>query len=158
MKFLTSNNNNSSAFWMFDILWIIKAHSDDTENTFSMIEQTMPFNSGPPPHYHRDMDEMFYVLEGELTIWINGDITKLISGSFARIPKGTTHYFKITSKQPCRALNMYSPGGFEKGVIRNATKATSLTLPPKGLLYQGSKDENDMHVAVPIQPVDLINI
>lgn len=131
MKYFNADNQNSPAFWMFDILWVIKVHSDQTENSFSLIEQTMPYDSGPPPHYHPYMDEMFYIIEGELTIWIDDKITTLTNGSFAMIPKGTTHYFKITSKDPCKALNMYSPGGFEKGIIRNATKATSLTLPPK---------------------------
>ncbi len=155
-KAFITDTSSAPAYWMFDILWIIKAHSDQTNTNFSLIEQKMPFDSGPPPHYHPDMDEMFYVLEGEMTIWIDGEISKLAVGSFARIPKGTPHYFKVTSHEPCRALNMYTPGGFEKGIIRNAQVATDLTLPPKGLVYQGSKDANDMHKAVHIEPVDLL--
>ena len=147
---------DSSAYWMFDILWVIKAQAEQTDNKFSMIEQTMPYNSGPPPHYHEDMDEMFYILDGELTLWLDGQIIKLTRGSFARILKGTTHYFKITSKEPCKALNMYTPGGFEKGIIRNATKAKTLTLPPAGLEYQGNKDKDDMHISVDIEPVNLL--
>ena len=146
----------SSAYWMLDILWVIKAQAADTDNTFSMIEQTMPYGSGPPPHNHPDMDEMFYILEGELTLWLDGQILKLEKGSFARVPKGITHYFKINSEQPCKALNMYTPGGFEKGIIRNAKKAEALTLPPKGLAYHGSMDKNDLHTAVDIEPVNLL--
>lgn len=151
-----NDQNDLSAYWMFDILWVIKAHAQQTGNTFSIIEQTMPYNSGPPPHYHKDMDEMFYILKGELMLWLDGEIIKLTEGSFARIPKGTTHYFKITSKEPCKALNMYSPGGFEEGIIRNATKATTLTLPPYGLEYHGSRDKDDMHTSVDILPIDLL--
>ena len=146
----------ASAYWMLDILWVVKAYAADTNNTFSMIEQTMPYGSGPPPHYHQDMDEMFYILEGELTLWLDGKILKMGKGAYARVPKGMTHYFKITSTEPCKALNMYTPGGFEEGVIRNATKAEALTLPPKGLAYHGSTDKNDMHTAVDIQPVNLL--
>lgn len=149
------DQSDPSAYWMFDILWVIKAHAEQTDNKFSMIEQTMPYGSGPPPHLHPDMDEMFYILEGELTMWLDGKIEKLVKGSFARIPKGTAHYFKITSKQPCKALNMYTPGGFEKGIMRNATKAKTLTLPPKDLIYEGSKDKDDMHTSVDIQMIDL---
>lgn len=151
-----SNDENSAAYWMFDILWVIKAHAAKTDNKFSLIEQTMPFNSGPPPHYHKDMDEMFYIMDGEMTIWIEGKIHKLSAGTFAMIPKGTVHYFKITSQVPCKALNMYTPGGFEKGIIRNAQETKDLTLPPAGLPYHGSMDKDDMHVAVDIVPVDLI--
>lgn len=150
------NNENSKAYWMFDILWIIKAASEQTENSFSLIEQLMPFNSGPPPHYHKSMDEMFYILEGEMVIWIDKKIYKLNAGSFARIPKGSIHYFKITSATPCRALNMYSPGGFEKGIERNAQRTHQLTLPPTGLPYMGSTDKNDMHESVEMDMIDLI--
>ena len=151
-----NNNENSPAYWMFDILWVIKAQSFQTDNNFSLIEQTMPFNSGPPPHYHNDMDEMFYIMEGEMTIWIEGEIYKLSAGTFAMIPKGTVHYFKITSQIPCRALNMYTPGGFEKGIIRNGQETKNLSLPPAELPYHGSTDKNDMHVGVDIVPIDLI--
>ena len=51
---------------------------------------------------------------------------------------------------------MYTPGGFEKGIIRNATKAKTLTLPPAGLEYQGNKDKDDMHISVDIEPVNLL--
>jgi len=146
----------SSAYWMLDILWVIKAQAADTDNTFSLIEQTMPYGSGPPPHCHQDIDEMFYILEGELTLWLDGQILKLVKGSFARVPKGITHYFKITSKQACKALNMYTPGGFETGIIRNATKAEALTLPPKGLSYHGSMEKNELHQTVDIEPVNLL--
>lgn len=100
--------------------------------------------------------KMFYILEGELTIWLDGKIPKIGKGAYARVPKGMTHYFKITSTDPCKALNMYTPGGFEEGVIRNATKAEALTLPSKGLAYYGSTDKNDMHTAVDIQAVNLL--
>jgi mannose-6-phosphate isomerase-like protein (cupin superfamily) len=153
---LSIDQDLSSAYWMFDILWVIKAQAADTNNAFSMIEQTMPYGSGPPPHYHQDMDEMFYILEGELTLWLDGKILKLEKGAFARIPKGTPHYFKISSKQPCKALNMYTPGGFEEGIVRNATRATALTLPPENLVYEGSMDKDDMHVSVDIQPINLL--
>ncbi|WP_052483679.1 cupin domain-containing protein [Flavobacterium sp. MEB061] len=155
LPFIT-NDENPAAYWMLDILWVIKAHASQTDNNLSVIEQTMPFNSGPPPHYHSDMDEMFYIIDGEMTIWIEGKIHKLTAGSFAMVPRETVHYFKITSQIPCKALNMYTPGGFEKGIIRNAQETKILTLPPKGLPYKGSTDKNDMHVAVDIAPVDLI--
>ena len=73
----------ASAYWMLDILWVVKAYATDTNNTFSMIEQTMPYGSGPPPHYHQDMDEMFYILEGELTIWLDGKIPKIGKSAYA---------------------------------------------------------------------------
>jgi hypothetical protein len=75
----------------------------------------------------------------------------LVKDSFDKIPLGTTHYFKITSKEPCKALNVYAPRGFEKSIICNVKKAKTLTLPPEDLVYQGSRDKSDMHISVNIQ-------
>jgi len=152
------NDENSAAYWMFDILWVIKAHAAQTNGAFSLIEQEMPFNSGPPPHCHKEMDEIFYILEGEMILWAGGEIHKLTAGTLAMIPRETPHYFKISSTKPCRALNMYTPGGFETGIVRNAQKAGGLYLPPDGLPYLGSTDKNDMHTALDIIPLDLIQL
>lgn len=152
--FLTTNEN-APAYWMFDILWVIKATGKQTGGQLTMIEQTMPYGSGPLPHMHPDMEEMFYVIEGELTIWINGEISVFKEGTFGLIPRRAVHYFKITSKENCRALNIYTPSGFEEGIMRNAQKAERLTLPPKGL---GVKSQDDMHVSIDIEPVDLMRI
>lgn len=153
-QFVT-NDKTAPAYWMLDILWVIKASGEQTNHQFSLVEQTMPYSSVPPPHFHADMDEMFYVIEGEITIWINGKISKFTPGTFGFIPRKTVHYFKITSKENCRALNMYTPAGFEEGIIRNGKKAESLTLPPKGEKFSAM---DEMHQSVDIKMVDLLKV
>lgn len=151
----TTNDNNAPAYWMFDILWMIKASGAQTGNAFSMIEQTMPYGSGPPPHFHPDMEEMFYVIEGEITIWIDGRVSRLSPGTFGFIPRKAVHYFKVTSNENCRALNMYTPSGFEEGIVRNAERAETLSIPPKGLKFNG---KDDMHISVNIEMIDLLKL
>ena len=62
------DDNNSRAYWNVDILWVVKATGLQTNGVLSMIAQTMPYYSGPPPHLHTGMEEMFYFLEGEMTV------------------------------------------------------------------------------------------
>ena len=50
-----------------------------------------PFASGPPKHIHDDFDETFEIENGELTVWVGGEIKKLRPGQVLRIPKGTPH-------------------------------------------------------------------
>ena len=46
-----------------------KAVSEDTGGSFAFFEYTAPPGfGGPPPHIHRRMIEVFYILEGELTL------------------------------------------------------------------------------------------
>lgn len=50
-----------------------------------------PFAPGPPKHIHDDFDETFEIANGELTIWVDGDIVRLRPGDKLHIPSGTPH-------------------------------------------------------------------
>jgi mannose-6-phosphate isomerase-like protein (cupin superfamily) len=50
-----------------------------------------PFAPGPPAHIHTGFDETFEVSNGELSLWINGEVKKLRPGQSITIPKGTAH-------------------------------------------------------------------
>ena len=51
-------------------LMTVKATSDDTDGSFTLLEAAEPANFGPPMHIHRDAAEAFYVLEGEYVIFV----------------------------------------------------------------------------------------
>jgi mannose-6-phosphate isomerase-like protein (cupin superfamily) len=68
----------------------IKADSTDTVGPYSVFEDTLaPWQSGPPLHLHSDEDEAFYVLEGTLTVKLDGEQREVTAGSFVWIPRGT---------------------------------------------------------------------
>lgn len=50
-----------------------------------------PYAAGPPKHIHTGFDETFQIDNGELTVWVNGDIRKIQPGEVLHIPKGTPH-------------------------------------------------------------------
>jgi mannose-6-phosphate isomerase-like protein (cupin superfamily) len=50
-----------------------------------------PFAPGPPKHIHNGFDEIFEIENGELTIWVDGEVKKLHPGEKLMIPKGTAH-------------------------------------------------------------------
>ena len=58
---------------------------------------------GPPLHRHRELHDMFYVLEGSLFLTVGDETLELESGSFACVPPGTPHTFANTSNQPVRS-------------------------------------------------------
>jgi quercetin dioxygenase-like cupin family protein len=94
---------------------VIKAGSEDTDGTFFLSESEIaPGFPGPPPHTHETLHDMFYVLEGELTVLL-GDETQIAApGTFVCVPPGVVHTFSNASDAPVRFLNFNTPGGFER--------------------------------------------
>ncbi|SFT24955.1 hypothetical protein SAMN04487890_12266 [Mucilaginibacter polytrichastri] len=43
------------------VLWVIKANSGQTDDTFSLIELTMLSGLGRPPHLHQGVEEIFCI-------------------------------------------------------------------------------------------------
>ena len=56
--------------------------------------------SGSPLHVHRNEDEWFYVIEGELTIWVGGEVVVAPAGSFVWGPRDVPHTFLVTARGP----------------------------------------------------------
>lgn len=93
----------------------IKATSDDTAGAFFLSEVTVePGFPGPPPHTHEHLTDMFYVLEGTLTVRAGDETVEAPAGTFACFPPGTVHTFANRTDRPARFLNLSTPGGWER--------------------------------------------
>ena len=111
---------------------LIKATSDDTAGTFFLSETTAaPGFPGPPLHRHATLHDMFYVLEGTLTVQVDGERRELGPGSFACVPPGTAHTFSNPSANLVRFLNFNTPGGFEHYMRALGEAARSGPLTPE---------------------------
>lgn len=70
-----------------------------------------PF-TGPPAHVHDHEDEIFVVLEGEMTFEVAGARMSCGPMGTAFVPRGQQHSF-ITGADGARCLTVLTPGGFE---------------------------------------------
>lgn len=92
----------------------IKATGEDTGGSFYLGEAVLsPGFPGPPPHVHEALHDMFYVLEGTLTMVLDTEHLDLAEGSFVCVPPGTVHTFSNQSERPVRILNFNTPAGWE---------------------------------------------
>jgi quercetin dioxygenase-like cupin family protein len=62
---------------------------------FALIESLAPAGSQPPLHVHRNEGEGFYVLEGELTLWVGEDTRTLRPGEFLFAPRQVPHTIRV---------------------------------------------------------------
>jgi quercetin dioxygenase-like cupin family protein len=90
------------------------ATGDDTNGKYALWEAIVPPGGGPPPHVHSREEEGFYVLEGEITLTIDGKPLVATAGMFANMPVGTPHSFKNESSRPAKMLISVAPAGLEK--------------------------------------------
>jgi quercetin dioxygenase-like cupin family protein len=93
---------------------VIKATGEHTGGSFFLAESTLaPGFAGPPPHRHRKLHDMFYVLEGTLTLRLGDRTIEAGPGTFACAPPGVVHTFRNDSAEPVRLLNFNTPAGWE---------------------------------------------
>jgi quercetin dioxygenase-like cupin family protein len=93
---------------------LIKFHADstDTSGQFALLEMKGGPGGESPLHVHRNEDELFYVLEGQLKVLRGNEEITLGPGHSALLPRNVAHTFKIVSSH-ARFLNYITPGGFE---------------------------------------------
>ncbi len=115
--------------WFFGGLTTIKADGSDTGDRVLVTEQLVPRGGGSPLHVHHNEDEWFYVLEGELTIWVGGRTVVAGAGAFVFGPRDVPHTF-IVSSERARFLLVTEPAGFEGFVRALAVAATTPEIPP----------------------------
>ena len=94
------------------------ATGEDTGGRYALWEAIVPPGGGPPPHVHSREEEGFYVLEGEITIFIGDQRLIASAGMFANMPVGTPHSFKNESDKPARMLILVVPAGLAEDVLR----------------------------------------
>jgi mannose-6-phosphate isomerase-like protein (cupin superfamily) len=71
-----------------------------------------PDRDGADPHIHRRHTDLFYVLEGELTVRLGLEDDTVVEpkGALARVPPLVIHGFRNGSDAELRYLNFHAPG------------------------------------------------
>ena len=115
--------------WFFGGLATIKADGAATGGRVLVTEQLVPRGGGSPLHVHHNEDEWFYVLEGELTIWVGGQTVVAGAGAFVFGPRDVPHTFIVSSEQ-ARFLLVTEPAAFEGFIRALAVPADAPEIPP----------------------------
>jgi mannose-6-phosphate isomerase-like protein (cupin superfamily) len=90
---------------------VVLLEGDATDGAFAIIEGSLTAGiPGPPPHVHRDgLDEIWYVLDGELEFLVGERTVRGSRGTFAYIPGGTVHTFSNVGETTARWLGVFRP-------------------------------------------------
>lgn len=124
------NDREGNSFWVLGDLYTFKVTGKQTNGAFTVVDQIIQPQGGPPPHIHHREDEAFYVLDGKFSLLCGDKEFVFESGGFVYVPKGTLHTFKNISEQPGRLLVTITPAGLEDFFYAIGTPAVDLTNPP----------------------------
>jgi mannose-6-phosphate isomerase-like protein (cupin superfamily) len=90
------------------------AWTEETGGGFSLVEHPMPPRRlAAPLHRHSREDEYSFVIEGRMGAKLGDEVVYAEVGDFAFKPRGQWHTFWNAGDEPCRILEIISPGGFE---------------------------------------------
>ncbi len=61
------------------------------------------------PHRHSKYDLTVAIVEGQGTLWLDGEPLLMLPGDVAHIPRDVAHHFVNTGSTPATALAVFSP-------------------------------------------------
>lgn len=96
---------------------VFKADEEDTKAQFCISEWWLdPHTEGPGAHSHEHNHDIFYVLEGIVSILVDENWIEAAKGSFIYVPQNIIHDFRNNTARKAGVLNFFIPGGFERNM------------------------------------------
>jgi quercetin dioxygenase-like cupin family protein len=148
------------ALWFNGGLGVLKATGDQTDGRFAVMDLLAPKGFASPLHIHRDEDEFFTVLSGEVRVQHGEAVTEAVAGSLVYGPRNVAHAFRVDSAE-ARLLLFFGPAGVERFFREGGKPARSLGLPPadeqfldKDALTEIARRYNQEFVGPPLPPKD----
>jgi quercetin dioxygenase-like cupin family protein len=101
------------AWAMGRISAVFKADGAETQGRYSISEWWLePHTQGPGAHAHPE-DDIFYVIEGTMSLRVGERWTHASRGAFVLVPGGVVHDFENRTGERAGVLNFSVPGDFE---------------------------------------------
>lgn len=89
----------------------IRVQSSGRNDQMFFADHPVPDGYAVPLHVHRDEDELFYIVDGEITLISDNGEALAGPGTFIHLPHGAAHGFANRSGKPAHMLVVTTPGG-----------------------------------------------
>jgi uncharacterized cupin superfamily protein len=91
----------------------LRVAAGESEANVAVVEHTLPPHTlAAPLHRHSREDEISYVLEGEMTVLTDDELSTVSSGEFVVKGRDVWHTFWNDGDEPLRFLEIIAPGEF----------------------------------------------
>ena len=113
---------------------------EQTGGTISVMSECTPPGGGPPLHVHSREDEIFLVIEGRISYFVNGQWIEVGPGGAVYLPRGCAHCYRNIGDVPSRHWIITTPSGFEKFFAACAQEFTKSDQPEAARIVQIHRD------------------
>jgi quercetin dioxygenase-like cupin family protein len=110
-----------------------KVAAEQTDGRLCQLHITDRRGAAPPVHLHRDADETFYVIEGEIRFFAGQEQHELGAGGFICVPKGVPHSYLVESER-AEFLVAFAPAGVERFFAELGIEAIAGERPPPSVI------------------------
>jgi quercetin dioxygenase-like cupin family protein len=118
----------ANSTWYKGILVSQLAGTADNDGAFDLVIGKLRRGTEPPPHVHSREHEFFYLLAGEMTVYVDGEVFTVSEGECMFLPRGIPHAFLITSEE-MHNITLITPGGFFDAISRLNAPVKRMELP-----------------------------
>jgi len=132
----------------------------DDETLHSTWSRFGPHREGADLHIHRHHTDMFYVLEGELTVRLGteGETASVPAGTLARVPPLVVHGFRNASSAEMRYLNFHAPGRGFADYLRSIRDGRPITYDQHAPPADGGRPTTDAVVGGAVTVADGVEL
>jgi quercetin dioxygenase-like cupin family protein len=126
-KGVSVGTGEGRSYWFLGTLVTIKIDGSQTGGRFSLSEVLFPKDAAPPVHSH-PQDETFIIVDGSVTVWLDGEKHRCSAGSIVCAPGGVPHTFLVES-ETARVQTISTPAGIERFFTMLGEPTTEMRLP-----------------------------
>ena len=99
----------------------VKVSAAETGGAYTLIEDNLKASFALGLHRHDQHAETFYVLEGALDFYLDGDWIRAEPGTTLHVPPGLPHACRVADGVPAKMLMIMQPSGFDGFLAELAT-------------------------------------
>ena len=111
-----------------------KVSTKDTDGDLYIYESTRVKEGGPPLHYHPDIDEWWYILQGEFMIKVEDETYRAKTGDSVFCPRQVPHAFAKVGEGEGKLIMLFQPAGKMEDFFNGLSEGVHLKM---------SKEEQD---------------
>ena len=118
----------SNSRWYKGLLISRMAGPADNNGAFDFTIARVRPGTEPPPHVHSREDEFFYLLSGQMSVYVDREVFTAKAGECIFLPRRKAHAWRITSEE-VNMIAVITPAGFTDALEKLSAPAERMELP-----------------------------